>query len=117
MRDSFDILDGDVPLDTLTKAEAVKAYYDAYLSESLAYYDSYSSYWWVSSEEIYDVAEKLFGVDFLKFLDDKIKYKPYSASVYGGLLCKKSVRIRKDGKAYKSDLETRKRELKTKYLT
>ena len=52
MRDSFDILDGDVPLDTLTKAEAVEAYYDAYTSESLAYYDGYSSYWWVSSEEI-----------------------------------------------------------------
>lgn len=117
MRDSFDILDGDVPLDTLTKAEAVEAYFDAYTSESLAYYDGYSSYWWVSSEEIYAAAEKLFGVEFLKFLDDKIKRKRYRSSVYGGLLRKKSVRIRKDGKAYKSDLETRKRELKTKYLT
>ena len=117
MRDSFDILEGDVPLDTLTKAETVEAYSYAYTSESLAHYEDEPIYWWVSSEEIYAVAEKLFGVDFLKFLDDKIKRKPYSASVYGGLLRKKSVRIRKDGKAYKSDLETRKRELKTKYLT
>ena len=117
MRDSFDILEGDVPLDTLTKAETVEAYSYAYTSESLAYYEDEPIYWWVSSEEIYAVAEKLFGVDFLKFLDDKIKRKPYSASVYGGLLRKKSFLIRKDGKAYKSDLETRKRELKTKYLT
>ena len=119
MVDVYDILEGDVPLDTLTKKEAVEAYAYAYTSEQLAYYDPgpISSYWWVQSEEIYAASEKLFGKEFLKFLDDKLKRKIYSSSVYGGILSKKPVRVRKDGKAYKSDLETRKRELKTKYLT
>lgn len=117
MVDTFDILDGDVPLDTLTKTEAVEAYGDAYLREECARYEDEPFLYWVSSDEIYSAAEKLFGTEFLKFLDGKIRRDPFKSWTSDRILRKKPVRVRKDGKAYKSDLETRKRELTTKYLT
>lgn len=115
MVDTFDILEGDVPLDTLTKTEAVEAYGDAYQREECARYEDEPLIYWVSADEIYSTAEKLFGTEFLKFLDGKTRRDPFKSWTSDRILCKKSVRIRKDGKAYKSDLETRKRELKIKF--
>lgn len=75
--------------------------------------------------EVYTVAEERFGTEFCKRIDDATCV--YYKSKLGrgsrrfrdpdSLSWKTPFRIRKDGKVFKSDLEKRKRELKTKYLT